>query len=293
MRKSSAGPFFPGFHRVLFGRPPRIVARAWALQREHWQAATLGELQEVFGRALPGHLAGYRTAGGAGSRRRLFDIPTTFWAALHQALCPGSSQREATARVQAHLRVRTGKTCSEQATAFCKARQRLPMALLEEILGHAAGHSRALLGEEASWHGRRVWLVDGTGLLLADTPANQERWPQSKSQQPGCGFPLTRLLGLFDLGTGALHGLVQSDRRAHDQRLFGALLPSFAAEDVVVGDRAFCAWTNFAQLNARGVAALFRLHQRPAGGLPPRTPPRAGRSSGRLAQARAATARLG
>jgi hypothetical protein len=147
---NSSGPFFPGFHRVLLGRPPRVVARAWAEQRERWQAATLGELQEVFGCALPGHLAGYRTVRGAGSRRGIFDIPTTFWAALHQALCPGSSQREATARVQAHLRVRTGRTCSEQATAFCKARRRLPMALLEEALGHSAGHSRTMLGDEAN-----------------------------------------------------------------------------------------------------------------------------------------------
>jgi hypothetical protein len=259
---NSSGPFFPGFHRVLFGRPPRILARAWTEQRERWQAASLGELQEVFGRALPERLAGYRTARGAGSRRRIFDVPTTFWAALHQARCPNTSQREATARVQAHLRVRTGRTCSEQATAFCKARRRLPMTLLEEVLGHSAAHSRTLLGDEANWRGHRVWLVDGTGLLLADTPANQERWPQSKSQQPGCGFPLTRLLGVFDLGTGALHGLVQSDRRAHDQRLFGCLLKAFAKDDVVVGDRAFCAWSNFAQLNARGACALFRQHQR-------------------------------
>ncbi len=259
---NSSGPFFPGFHRALFGRPPRVLAREWSEQRERWQAATLGEVQEVFGRALPEWLANYRTARGAGSRRRLFDIPTTFWASLHQALCPGSSQREVTARVQAHLRVRTGRTCSEQATAFCQARQRLPMALLEEILAHSAAHSSKLLGDNSLWRGHRIWLVDGTGLLLADTPANQKRWPQSRSQQVGCGFPLTRLLGLFDLGTGSLHGLVQSDRRAHDQRLFVELLPALATGEVIVGDRAFCAWSNFAQLSGRGVCAVFRQHQR-------------------------------
>lgn len=259
---NSSGPFFPGFHRVLFGRPPRALARTWAGQRERWQAATLGQLRKVFGRALPPQLSGYRTARGAGSRRRIFDIPTTFWAALQQAFCPGSSQREAVARVQAHWRARTGQDCSGQATAFCQARQRLPMTLLEEVLGQSAEHSRTLLGEAANWRGHRVWLVDGTGLLLPDTPANQERWPQSKSQQPGCGFPLTRLLGVFDLGTGALHGLVQSDRHTHDQRLFGHVLEAFAEEDVVVGDRAFCAWSNFAQLHARGAAAVFRQHQR-------------------------------
>jgi drug/metabolite transporter (DMT)-like permease len=36
---------------------------------------------------------------------------------------------------------------------------------------------------------RRVIVVDGTGLSMPDTPENQEVWPQSAAQKPGCGFP--------------------------------------------------------------------------------------------------------
>jgi predicted nucleotide-binding protein len=32
---------------------------------------------------------------------------------------------------------------------------------------------------------------------MPDTAANQELWPQSSAQKPGCGFPLLKLLGVF------------------------------------------------------------------------------------------------
>jgi len=36
---------------------------------------------------------------------------------------------------------------------------------------------------------RRWLVVDGTGCSMPDTLENQDRWPQSAWQKPGCGFP--------------------------------------------------------------------------------------------------------
>ena len=47
-------------------------------------------------------------------------------------------------------------------------------------------------------------LVDGTTVVLPDTPANQAQYPQSRSQKPGLGFPLCRLVGMMCLGSGAV-----------------------------------------------------------------------------------------
>lgn len=41
-----------------------------------------------------------------------------------------------------------------------------------------------------------------------------------------------------------------------------SLHPTLRAGDILLGDRAFCSFAHFALLNARGVFACFRLHQR-------------------------------
>jgi len=47
-------------------------------------------------------------------------------------------------------------------------------------------------------------LVDGTGILMPDTVANQAIYPQLSSQALGVGSPLARLVGVICLSTGAL-----------------------------------------------------------------------------------------
>ena len=46
------------------------------------------------------------------------------------------------------------------------------------------------------WLGRHVKMANGTTLLTADTDANQAVWPQQRSQKPGVGFPIMRMVVL-------------------------------------------------------------------------------------------------
>lgn len=39
---------------------------------------------------------------------------------------------------------------------------------------------------------------------MPDTPWNQSAFPQSKSQAPGLGFPVARIVALISLATGAI-----------------------------------------------------------------------------------------
>jgi hypothetical protein len=72
-------------------------------------------------------------------------------------------------------------------------------------LAHEAGR---LLSEKAPvgwrWHGRRVKLVDGTGISMPDTPANRSCYPQLSSQAAGVGFPIARVVTVICLSTGAV-----------------------------------------------------------------------------------------
>jgi hypothetical protein len=88
--------------------------------------------------------------------------------------------------------------------AYCKARQRLPVEMVSALTRYTAQQLTARARDRWRWRGRSVKLVDGTGILMPDTAANQARYPQLASQAIGVGSPLARLVGVICLSTGAL-----------------------------------------------------------------------------------------
>ncbi len=190
-------------------------------------------------------------------RRRVYDRVTTFWAFLGQIFRDGSL-RDAVHEVQA-MRARLGwEAVSMDTSAYSQARQRLPEKTLEEV------HQRILdaIPQTPGWNDRRVLAVDGTGVRLADTAANQAAFPQPSNQAEGCGFPVMQLVGLYDLSSGAMLRVVESPLNVHEAPLLEtSLIHEIGAGDVLVGDRAYCSYGIFALLKARGADAVMRLHQ--------------------------------
>ena len=180
----------------------------------------------------------------------------TFWAFLGQVLDPASSCRKAVARVQTLFALRNLQRCSGHTGAYCEARLRLPVRWLMSILEHVT--TRLTQGHGGQG---RLLVVDGTTVTLPDTPALQKRYPQLKTQQPGCGFPLMKLLGLFDLRSGAWLATTHSWRKFHDARLWRRLFWRLRAGDTIIADRAFCGWFDLARLMARDVRLVVRQHQ--------------------------------
>src|SRR5262245_12462648 len=68
----------------------------------------------------------------------------------------------------AHLPRLTGQTFST--SAYCQARSRLPLTVLQHVLGRTCDAIRPMMGDAATWRGHRTWLVDGTGVSMPDTP---------------------------------------------------------------------------------------------------------------------------
>jgi len=147
--------------------------------------------------------------------------------------------------------------------AFVQARQRLPLGVLERLLGAVREH---LLGgpalDEGRWHGHRTFLGDGSGVSMPDTPELQKAFGQSGVQKPGCGFPVMHLLAMFHAATGLLIRVAAAPLRTHDMSRIGQLHPDLSAGDVLVGDRAFCSFAHLALLAMRQVFSVFRVHQK-------------------------------
>jgi len=252
-------PFLPGLSHRLFGRQRRSQLDALRVATEQWRASTLSRLCEIFGPWLPATILS-PTARGVNSRQRTYPLPLTFWAFLSQVLSPGSSCREVVRKVQAWYAPQD-KPPESGTSAYCQARRRLPLACLTELHQTLADKLSARVTTPELWLGRCVKVVDGTGVSMSDTAANQKAWPQPSGQKPGCGFPVVKLAACFCLASGALLEWVEGTLKEHDFRLLQKLLPAFKNGDVVLADRGFSSFPSLATLLARGVDAVMRVHQ--------------------------------
>jgi len=234
----------------------------------------VGQLQSVFGAHLPkGELT--RAGSGTNSRRRVFTVDVTFWAFLFQVLWPSCGCREVVRKVQACWRGR--KAFAAGSAASCMARARLPLAMLEGRFATLATTLERRLLDGERWLGERhVKILDGTGLSMPDTPANQKRWPQPGAQKPGCGFPVLRLAGLFCMGSGALLRYAFGNKHNQENHLARGVLDGLNQGDVLLTDRGFCSYGLIGVLLARGVDCVMRLHQKRSHDAPPGQPLRPG-----------------
>jgi hypothetical protein len=241
-------PFFPSWRHRLgpLGR------RAHRLRRQ-----SLSRLEQLLNPLLPPGLLA-QADEGPNSRNRVYSVRRTFFGFLSQTLNPHCSCREVVRQIQALAALAGGKIADAGTSAYCQARQRLPLEILQRLRAALAANA-----EKTSqlWRGLTVKLIDGTSASAPDTKENQRAYPQPGGQKPGCGFPLIKLVGVFSLATGALLDYAKGSKRQHELRLLNQLLDSFKPGDLAVADRGFSSYVLLALLLLRGAGSLFRLHQ--------------------------------
>jgi hypothetical protein len=253
-------PFFKAFGPLLFGRRP--LSEVDKLLRDTASLHSLSQYQEAFGDLIPEALLS-RTKEKENSRERIFTPKVTFWAFLAQVLERGSPCRDALRRITAWWVCEQPQAVapSAQTGAYCQARARLPEQVLTQIGTHLADRLERNVPTEALWQGRRVKIIDGTTASMPDTAENQAEWPQPRSQKPGCGFPLVKLVGLFSQASGALLHLAEGHQRQHEIRLARQLWRHVEQGEVLLADRGFCSYQDLCTLAGRGADAVMRLHQ--------------------------------
>jgi hypothetical protein len=189
----------------------------------------------------------------------LYSLPVTVKTFLTQCLTPDHAYRTAVATAKA--RGWLPPNASPDTGAYCRACDALAAEGLQRAVEHTAAALEACASPDALWMGRHVRVVDGTGITLPDTPANQDAYPQPSEQQPGCGFPVLRLVAFMSLATGAVCSYTLGSLHEHEQRLFHALRPHLQAGEVVLGARHFGTFANLVLLQRQGVDGVFRRHQ--------------------------------
>jgi putative transposase len=196
--------------------------------------------------------------------RAVYNPAVVLWAFLSQVLGADKSCRAAALRVLVLSVTLERGPCSADTGTYCRARAKLPAALLRRLAYDVADQVERAVPRRWLWKGRHVHLVDGTTVTAPDTPENQAAWPQPPSQRPGLGFPLIRLVVLLSLTTALVGGLAlgpYEGKETGEPALLRTLLGRLRPGEVLLADRYYCSYFMVALLRARGVDVVFRMHQ--------------------------------
>ena len=148
------------------------------------------------------------------------------------------------------------------AAAYCKARQRLPLALFEDLLERVCDALFPEVHTTGRWRGHRTWTLDGSSFSMPDTPALRAYFGQPSAQAKGCGFPVAHMLALFHAGTGLLLRVLASPMCTHDMRHAATMHAELSEGDILIADRGFASFAHLSLLFVRKMHGVFRCHQK-------------------------------
>jgi hypothetical protein len=198
---------------------------------------------------------------GHPQRNRHFPPWVAFWMFLHQALNPGCSCSRTLIKAAGWISSLSRKRISTSTSGYCQARGRLALNRLQTVFAGIHAWLEQQVPSEQLWHDRRVRIVDGSMISLADTQANQKKYPQQKSQKKGCGFPALRLVVIFSLASGALIDYATSSFYVAERVLFRTLSQVLGRGEILLADRGFCSFFDIAWLQKQGVDSVIRLNE--------------------------------
>ena len=247
-------PFFPPWiHRLA----PMGSRTRQTLQRV--RAYTLCQLEECFAQWLPKDLF-----AKANRRHRHYTALRTFWCTLWQALNPQASCREVVRQLQVAFHLEGGPPISEEDGAYCRARDRLPLAEFPKALQATAQAADQRAPAFNLFGGRRALVADGSALtLLADTLKNRDAYPPIQCLPGQPSFPMLRFVVLFSLLSGANGALAQGSLAVSELALLHQLTQHLLKGDILIGDRGFGCYPVLALLQHRlGVDFIGRTTRR-------------------------------
>jgi hypothetical protein len=221
-------------------------------------------LRDALDEALVNRIAAEEAMDFGGGPGDVYSAALVLWAFVTQMISKDPSCLAAVTRIGAALVAVGREPCALRTGAYCKARQKLAEKFLRRLTITVGQGVEDNAPDAWRWQGRRTLLVDGATISAPDTPANQQTYPQPRTQKKGCGFPLLRMVVLLTLATAVLVDAAYGPYRGKETgetALLRTLFDSVRAGDVIVADRYYCSYWMLALLPARGADCVFRLHQ--------------------------------
>ena len=206
--------------------------------------------------------------GGLFGLNGIYSTAVMVWSFLGQVLRDGkeASCQAAVARVVTHCQHLGQPGSTEDTGDYCRARSKLLAPALHEVCCEVGSELQLAAPEGWLWKGKRhAKLIDGFTFTMPDTPENQAKFPQPKSQQPGVGLPLARAIGILSLATACVMDAAigpHAGKETGESALLRTILAALLPEDVAVFDRYCCSFMMIALLQLQGTDVCTRLHQK-------------------------------
>jgi hypothetical protein len=170
----------------------------------------------------------------------------------------------------------SGKALSGNTAAYDQARRKLPLPVVEESSDRIFDQLMTRMAPSGASGSRRAFLVDGSTMRLACSPALAKRFPPSSNQHGESHWPVMRVLVAHDLQTGLAMrpqwGPMYGPEATSEQRLLEAAIGRLPAGATVIGDRNFgvfsVAWTAAQKGNPVVLRLTVQRAERLAGEAP-------------------------
>jgi hypothetical protein len=145
------------------------------------------------------------------------------------------------------------------AAALCKAKKRLPLQVLMQLVARVGG--RAATNTLPLWKDRhRVVVADGTTFTTEDTPELARTYGKARNQRrTRPGYPMPKLLALMDLATGMIHKVIGLPHARHELMVLSRMFAMLKPGDLLLGDRGMVSFAHVALMLQAGLHCCLRL----------------------------------
>jgi len=110
-----------------------------------------------------------------------------------------------------------------------------------------------------SFHGLRVWALDGTLLTMPDTEENRKIFGLVKASRGRAAFPQLKVVGLQDVVSRRFRDVVFRRWKAAERKMALPMLPHIGEGDLVLMDRGFYGAWFFEAIRLQGSHFLCRV----------------------------------
>jgi len=144
----------------------------------------------------------------------------------------------------------TGSPVSSAAVA--QARHRVGAEPLAELFRITAESWVSEFSDANRWRELSVFAIDGTGVRIANTPANEQAYGRPGSGRSKTAYPQARVVAVLAIGSRLVTDFVVGSQQVGEQTLARDLIDKMPDLSVLILDRGFVNYAMFARIPASG-----------------------------------------
>ncbi len=221
-------------------------------------------------------LRAWMESAGVSFYERLFTPLIVVWCMLYQRLQADHSLDMVVSEVAGGMvdgldqgkRAPVAERLRSQSTAaYSKARKRMPLSVLQQVVRRLAQAGQEQVRSEHHWHGHEVLLLDGSTLAMRPYGDLVAHYGLQRNQHGISYWVVMRLVVAFCLPSGGLLWAEEGPCTESEQSLAKKVLAHSAHSSVWVADRNFGVFSVAQAARYYGQQVLLRLKRDRARGL--------------------------